>query len=72
MSYTRKTYLPKTLDKLPNEAKEIYSKAFNNAEKFYAKQKDKELIATRVAWNAVKKKIKKVKDSWIKNNLISY
>jgi len=67
MSYTRKTYLPKTLDKLPND-----SKAFNNAEKFYAKQKDKELIATRVAWNAVKKKIKKVKDSWIKNNLISY
>lgn len=72
MPYRRKNDLPKTLNKLPTEAKEIYSKAFNNAEKFYAKNKDKDLIAAKVAWSAVKRKFRKVRDSWVKNNLINY
>jgi len=50
---------------LPKEAQKIYMEAFNSAWDMYAKPKkrrnldSREVIAHKVAWNAVKKKYKK-------------
>lgn len=73
MPYLRANDLPKQLNNLPSEAKVIYSRAFNNAEKYYAKKFTKnsnklplEIIAAKVAWNAVKRRFVKARDGWIK------
>lgn len=73
MPYRRSNELPKELNKLPSEAKVIYSRAFNNAEKYYAKKHgistDKvktDVLLSKVAWSAVKQKFRKVKDNWVK------
>lgn len=75
MPYSKKSDLPENLQKLlPVHAQEIYQKAFNNAIEQYKtqakkrnKSEDKETIAHKVAWAAVKKKYKKKpnSDQWI-------
>ena len=51
---------------LPKHAQEIYKEAYNNAWGQYAKRKDREAVAHRVAWSAVKKHYEKKGDRWLK------
>ena len=76
MVYKRINDLPKQVsNNLPEHAQHIYLKAFNNAIKEYAdpdnrlkKTEDKETVASKVAWAAVKKEYKKDENSgkWVK------
>jgi cation transport regulator len=66
MSYKRKSDLPKQVrDNLPNDAQDIYRKAFNSAWEQYKDPEDRRGDASReetshkVAWNAVKKEYEK-------------
>jgi cation transport regulator len=76
MPYRRKESLPKQIKRsLPEEAQEIYKEAFNSAEEYYADPRkrrnpsdDKEEIAAKIAWSAVKKKFRKGNGGWIKND----
>jgi cation transport regulator ChaB len=76
MPYKRKTDLPKQLKILPSEAKDIYLRTFNKAEKFYEKKEilkkseSTEITAAKVAWKAVKLQFKKVKDKWLKKTTL--
>ncbi len=55
---------------LPKHAQEIYQAAFNNAWKQYKKPEDRqgdddrETVAHKVAWSAVKKSYEKDGDTW--------
>jgi len=51
---------------LPRHAQEIYKEAFNNAYEQYAKRKDRDALAHKVAWSAVKKQYEKHQDKWVK------
>lgn len=74
MPYKSKKELPKQVKgNLPEGAQEIYQDAFNNAEDFYAdpkkrrnKSEDKDTVAAKVAWNAVKNKYEKKGEEWVK------
>jgi cation transport regulator len=63
----------KAIDTLPSHAQKIYTKAHKNALKQYAspskrrggKGQDKEQVAHKVAWSAVKKEYKKKGDKWV-------
>jgi cation transport regulator len=63
----------KAIDTLPSRAQKIYTKAHKNALKQYAspskrrggKSQDKEQVAHKVAWSAVKKEYKKKGDKWV-------
>jgi len=63
----------KAIDTLPSHAQKIYTKAHKNALKQYAspskrrggKSQDKEQVAHKVAWSAVKKEYKKKGDKWV-------
>jgi cation transport regulator len=63
----------KAIDTLPSHAQKIYTKAHKNALKQYAspskrrggKVQDKEQVAHKVAWSAVKKEYKKKGDKWV-------
>ncbi len=75
MPYKNTDDLPDSVRKhLPKHAQEIFLKAFNNAIDEYKdpkkrrdKSSNKEEVAFRVAWNAVKKSYKKDSDgNWIK------
>jgi len=63
----------KAIDTLPSHAQKIYNKAHKNALKQYAspskrrggKSQDKEQVAHKVAWSAVKKEYKKKGDKWV-------
>lgn len=67
MPYKSITDLPDSVrEHLPKHAQEIYMQAYNNAWKQYAKRKDQEAVAHKVAWSAVKKQYKKQGDKWVK------
>lgn len=51
---------------LPTHAQEIYLAAFNNAWEEYAERKDREIVAHKVAWAAVKKQYVKLGKEWIR------
>jgi cation transport regulator len=51
---------------LPKRAQEIYMEVYNNAWDQYAERKDREAVAHKVAWSAVKKQYKKQGVKWIK------
>ena len=51
---------------LPVHAQEIYLAAFNNAWGEYANRADREAVAHRVAWAAVKKQYIKAGKEWIR------
>ncbi len=73
MPYQRNADLPKAVrDNLPQAAKTMYRKAYNNAWKHYGEAKkrrgsaSREETAHRVAWAAVKESYKKQGDRWVK------
>ncbi|HEU5339483.1 MAG TPA: ChaB family protein [Sulfuricaulis sp.] len=67
MPYREMADLPDSVKKhLPLHAREIYLAAFNNAWKEYAARADRESVAHRVAWAAVKKQYRKTKKEWIR------
>lgn len=51
---------------LPKRAQEIYLEVYNSAWDQYKDNKDREAIAHRVAWSAVKKQYQKIGDRWVK------
>ncbi|MDH3513923.1 MAG: ChaB family protein [Gammaproteobacteria bacterium] len=51
---------------LPRHAQEIYRAAFNNAWKEYAARQNRETLAHRVAWAAVKKSYRKFGKAWVR------
>jgi cation transport regulator len=68
MPYTSVNDLPASVHAhLPAHAQEIYRSAFNNAWIHYEDRgpMQREEIAHRVAWAAVKRKYKKANDPWV-------
>jgi cation transport regulator len=51
---------------LPAHAQEIYLAAFNSAWRQYAGREDREVIAHRVAWAAVKREYVKSGRDWVR------
>ncbi len=51
---------------LPEAAQEIYKEAFNSAWDQYADRADREAVAHKVAWTAVKKQYHKQGDRWVR------
>lgn len=69
MPYHKRKDLPESVkDALPAHGEEIYKEAFNSAWKQYKDEKDRQSGRSReetshaVAWSAVKKKYKKIKE----------
>ena len=50
---------------LPSHAQEIFRAAFNNAWAEYGHRADREAMAHRVAWAAVKRRYRKVGADWV-------
>jgi len=66
MPYTDISYLPASVkNHLPMHAQEIYLAAFNSAWEEYASRDDREILAHKVAWSAVKKQYVKVGKEWV-------
>ena len=66
MPYTDISDLPDSVrNHLPHHAQEIYLAAFNNAWKEYAAREDREMVAHKVAWAAVKRAYRKEGDAWV-------
>jgi cation transport regulator len=66
MPYPSIEDLPPALrEHLPGHAQEIYVSAFNHAWQSYAAEADREAIAHRVAWAAVKRRYRKVGTDWV-------
>lgn len=66
MPYHAIADLPETVrNSLPRHAQEIYLEAFNGAWEEYVGTKDREEMAHRVAWAAVKKVYKKEREKWV-------
>lgn len=51
---------------LPPAAQAIYLEVFNSAWDQYARRPDREALAHKVAWTAVKKQYQKRGDRWVK------
>jgi cation transport regulator len=75
MPYENLHELPeKVRDALPEHAQEIYQSAFNNAWKEYRQAQDRrddddrESVAHKVAWSAVRQKYHKRDGHWVKND----
>ena len=67
MPYKSITSLPEAVRQhLPKHAQEIYMEVYNNAWDQYSDRKDREAVAHKVAWSAVKKQYKKEGDKWVK------
>ncbi len=71
MPYTHLSDLPeKVKHSLPKHAQEIYLLAFNHAWDQYKdpsdRYDDRETVAHKVAWSAVKKSYEKRDDKWLK------
>ena len=56
---------PSIRERLPIHAQEIFLAAFNNAFDEYAGRPDREAVAFRVAWAAVKRKYRRIGDDWV-------
>ena len=68
MPYADITDLPASVrSHLPTHAQEIYLAAFNNAWDEYAQRADREIVAHKVAWAAVKKQDEKIGKEWVKS-----
>lgn len=66
MPYERNEDLPESLRAhLPAHAQDIFRAAFNNAWTEYALRPNREAIAHRVAWAAVKRHYRKLGDRWV-------
>jgi cation transport regulator len=66
MPYSTIEDLPPALrHHLPEHAQEIYLSAFNHAWQGYAARADREAIAHRVAWAAVKRRYRKAGADWV-------
>jgi len=72
MPYTHLSDLPESVkDNLPKHAQEIYRAAFNNAWDQYKNPSDRygdddrETVAHKVAWSAVKEKYEKHDGHWV-------
>jgi len=66
MPYQRNEDLPEALrESLPAHAQDIYRAAFNNAWVEYATRSDREAVAHRVAWAAVKRRYRKDGTRWV-------
>lgn len=66
MPYARNEDLPETLrESMPAHAQDIYRAAFNNAWTEYAMRPDREAVAHRVAWAAVKRRYRKAGERWV-------
>jgi len=50
---------------LPHHAQEIFLAAFNHAWDEYGDRTEREEIARRVAWSAVKRRYHKLGDDWV-------
>jgi cation transport regulator len=56
---------PSVRDHLPPHAQEIYLAAFNNAWRQHMNEPGGEVAAHRIAWSAVKRRYRKLGDTWI-------
>lgn len=66
MPYAANRDLPPSVrDHLPEHAQSIYREAFNHAWEEYADHSDREAVAHRVAWAAVKRKYRKMNGEWV-------
>ncbi len=67
MPYASNAELPPSARRhLPEHAQDIFRNAFNGAWLTYADRgPEREALAFRVAWSAVKKAYRKVGDAWI-------
>ena len=66
MPYREISDLPDSVkNHLPTHAQEIYLAAFNNAWEEYASREDREIVAHKVAWSAVKKRYVKIEKEWV-------
>ena len=67
MPYDTIAQLPDAVRRhLPKAAQEIYRAVFNNAWDEYAERTDREALAHKVAWAAVKKQYEKHGEHWVK------
>jgi len=66
MPYGAISELPDAVrNNLPQDAQQIYRRAFNNAWDEYSSRTDREATAHKVAWSAVKKKYRKDNGQWV-------
>jgi cation transport regulator len=67
MPYREIAELPDSVrSHLPVHAQEIYLAAFNNAWGEYASRDDREVVAHKVAWSAVKRRYAKTGNEWMR------
>ena len=67
MPYREISDLPDSVkNHLPHHAQEIYLAAFNNAWEEYAARADREIVAHKVAWAAVKRQYIKAGGQWVR------
>jgi cation transport regulator len=67
MPYRTTAKLPESVKlHLPRQAQEIYRAVFNHAWKEYSARRDREALAHRVAWAAVKRRYRKFGQAWVK------
>jgi len=66
MPYSSISELPDSVrNHLPEHAQRIYAEAFNSAWNEYSGRSDREAVAHKVAWSAVKKQYRKQGDRWV-------
>ncbi|MCK7496211.1 MAG: ChaB family protein [Comamonadaceae bacterium] len=66
MPYAVRAGLPDSVRRhLPKAAQEIYRATFNSAWKQYADHADREALAHRVAWSAVKHRYEQHGERWV-------
>jgi len=71
MPYATTSELPLAVHRLPLHGQEIFLSAFNNAWQTYADRgfHEREEVAFRVAWAAVKKRYRKRGEIWISRDV---
>ncbi len=65
MPYASIFDLPPAVRRMPEHAQEIFRASFNSAWESYADRMDREEIAFRVAWAAVKKRYREIEGVWV-------
>jgi cation transport regulator len=66
MPYADNAGLPPAIQRrLPPHAQDIYREAFNHAWENHQHDPDREAVAHRIAWAAVKRSYRKVGDVWM-------